>query len=177
MFIVFFNALGHKSTWMGINFISASSKVSWTLLWNMALLHLEVGAFWYMENLFSPLTHVFSVPGKLMEMLLQLCITAMKTQASQTLSYHNSSILWNSSDVQVFTTEVHLGGVLMETVSYTNSARILTWITFSLFLYYFTPLFATSKWKVDMKCSCSTSGKIIYSLYRGRLQMAKQQII
>lgn len=46
---------GHKSTWMSRNLISASSKVSWTLLWNMELLHLEVGAFYYMENLFNPL--------------------------------------------------------------------------------------------------------------------------
>lgn len=164
---------------MSRNFITASSKVSWTFLWNMVLLRPGVRALGYVGKWLNPLmwflcfrqinrnvaAYCNESTGKSDTKMSQLFCSLKQFSY---INFDRRSTSWGS-----------IGGN-----SEVHKLIPLGFLVRPHRVYFFATLhleqlnsFAKSKWKVDIKYSCSTPSKILYILCRGRLKMAKQQII
>lgn len=145
----------------------------------MVLLCIGVRALGYVGNWFNPLTwflcfrqmnrnvaaYCNESTGKSDTKMSQLFHSL--NQFSYT-SFHCRSTSWGSTGgIREVRKLIPLGFLVRPHIVYFSTTLHLEQLN----------SFARSKWKVDIKYSCSTPGKILYILCRGRLQMAKQQII
>lgn len=158
---------------MSRNYITASSKVSWTLLWNMMLHHIGVRAFGFLRNRVNPLMWFlcFRQINRNVAVSCNESTGKSDTETSQLFhslkqfsytSFYHRSTSWRSTGGN---SEVHelisLGFLVRSHIVYLPSTLHLKLLN----------SFAKSKWKVDIKYSCSTPSKILRILCRGRLQM------
>lgn len=143
--------------------------------WNCFTLWSEHFATWKTYSIHSCFLYFREINSSLLQW--KNCrITAMNAQASQILRYHKRAIIWNSSAVQVLTTKTHLGGVLEETKL--HKLILLAFILWSHIVCFSTTtktFIWHSKWNIDMKYSCSTSGKIIDDSIEGDCKQQKSR--